>query len=191
MEGVLSKLTRQTITHLIPFTRRQWNWKKSRLPTQPPPRHPLQRLQITTWKRRCWLWEQFFWLGCKFGNVNGCVWGTYSRPPQQNSLAEVCFVRNEMACPAAGDGQVENVFLMSLNISVLIRNQEGSHLRRLMGKSWVSLQYLFYLSQVKGANSALGPRWPGHYFCQFEKRLPQPEIKSTCRIHLEIRFNPA
>ena len=27
------------------------------------------------------------------------------------------------------------------------------------------------------------PRWPGHWFCQFEKRLPQPEIKSTCGTH--------
>ena len=34
------------------------------------------------------------------------------------------------------------------------------------------------------------PRWPGQYFSQFEKRLPQPEIKSTHLIHLEIRFNP-
>ena len=45
MAEILPKLTRQTITHLIPFTRRQWKWKKSRLPTQPPPCHPLQRLQ--------------------------------------------------------------------------------------------------------------------------------------------------
>ena len=37
----------------------------------------------------------------------------------------------------------------------------------------------------------MGPRSPGHYFCQFEKRLPQPEIKSPRRIYLEIRFNPA
>ena len=34
------------------------------------------------------------------------------------------------------------------------------------------------------------PRWPGHCFCQFEKRLPQPEIKSTRRIYQEIRCNP-
>ena len=36
----------------------------------------------------------------------------------------------------------------------------------------------------------MGQRWPGQYFSQFEKRLPQPEIKSTRPIHLEIRFNP-
>ena len=42
----------------------------------------------------------------------------------------------------------------------------------------------------KRTQSAMGPRWPGHYFSQFEKRLPQPEIKSTHLIHLEIRFNP-
>ena len=35
----------------------------------------------------------------------------------------------------------------------------------------------------------MGTRWPDHFFCQFEKRLPQPEIKCTRRIHLEIRFN--
>ena len=44
---------------------------------------------------------------------------------------------------------------------------------------------------IPGTQSAMWPRWPGHYFCQFEKRLPQPEIKTTCRIHLEIRSNPA
>ena len=31
-------------------------------------------------------------------------------------VSQVCFVRNEMACPAARDGQVESVFLMDLNI---------------------------------------------------------------------------
>ena len=36
----------------------------------------------------------------------------------------------------------------------------------------------------------MGPRWPGLYFCEFEKRLPQPEIKPTRPIQLEIRFNP-
>ena len=25
----------------------------------------------------------------------------------------------------------------------------------------------------------MGPRWPGHYFCQFENSLPQPKIKWT------------
>ena len=43
----------------------------------------------------------------------------------------------------------------------------------------------------KGTQSAMGPRWPGHYFCQFEKRLPKPEIKFTRRILLEIHFNLA
>ena len=28
----------------------------------------------------------------------------------------------------------------------------------------------------------MGPRSPGHYFCQFEKRLPQPEIWN---VHVE------
>ena len=37
----------------------------------------------------------------------------------------------------------------------------------------------------------MGPRWPGHYFCQFEKRLPQPKIKCTRPIHQEFRFNLA
>ena len=32
-------------------------------------------------------------------------------------------------------------------------------------------------------------RWPDHYFCKFEKRFPQPEIKCTHLIHLEILFN--
>ena len=42
----------------------------------------------------------------------------------------------------------------------------------------------------KGTQSAMGPRWPGQYLCQFEKRLPQPKIKSMRPIHLEIRFKP-
>lgn len=41
----------------------------------------------------------------------------------------------------------------------------------------------------KGTQSAMGPHWPGHYFSQFEKCLPQPEIKCTHWIHLEICFN--
>ena len=49
----------------------------------------------------------------------------------------------------------------------------------------------FDKAYIKGTQSAMWPHWPGHYFCQFEKRLPQPEIKSTRQIHLEIRFSPA
>ena len=49
----------------------------------------------------------------------------------------------------------------------------------------------FDKAYIKGTQSAMWPHWPGHYFCQFEKRLPQPEIKSTRQIHLEIGFNPA
>ena len=45
--------------------------------------------------------------------------------------------------------------------------------------------------RLKGTQSAMGPRWPAHYFCQIEKRLPQPEIRTTRRIHLEISFNLA
>ena len=33
----------------------------------------------------------------------------------------------------------------------------------------------------------MGPRWPGHYFCQFEKSLPQPKIKCNA---LAISRNP-
>ena len=43
----------------------------------------------------------------------------------------------------------------------------------------------------EGTPSTMGPHWPEHYFCQFEKRLLQPKIKSTRWIHLEIHFNPA
>ena len=45
--------------------------------------------------------------------------------------------------------------------------------------------------KLKGTQSAVGLRWPGHYFCQFEKHLPQPAIKCTHQIHLEIPFNLA
>ena len=46
-------------------------------------------------------------------------------------------------------GQVESVFLMDLNVSLLIRNQEESHLKKTVGKSSVSWQYLLQLSQFK------------------------------------------
>ena len=49
------------------------------------------------------------------------------------------------------------------------------------------MQSVIYL---KASQSAMGLHWPGLYFRQFEKRLPQPEIKSTRPIHLEIHFNP-
>ena len=58
-----------------------------------------------------------------------------------------------------------------------------------VASSWRPLQKP-HAGIIKGTPSAMGPRWPGHYFCQFEKRLPQPEIKYTRPIHLEIRFNP-
>ena len=29
--------------------------------------------------------------------------------------------------------------------------------------------------RIEGTQSAMGPRWPAHYFCQFETRLPKPE----------------
>ena len=37
----------------------------------------------------------------------------------------------------------------------------------------------------KGAQSAMGTRRPELYFCQFEKRLPQPEVKDTSRHPLQ------
>ena len=49
------------------------------------------------------------------------------------------------------------------------------------------MQSVIYL---KASQSAMGLRWPGLYFRQFEKCLPQPETKSTRPIHLEIHFNP-
>ena len=53
---------------------------------------------------------------------------------------------------------------------------------------WLSFLPVFNgFSLIKGTQSAMGQHWPGHYFWQFEKRLPKPEIKSTRRIHLEIR----
>ena len=61
---------------------------------------------------------------------------------------------------------------------------------------WAISQHSMMRSEVvqggslKGTQSAMGPCWPGHYFCQFEKCLAQPKIKSTRPIHLEIRFNP-
>ena len=39
---------------------------------------------------------------------------------------------------SGGDGQVESVFLMDLNVSLLIRNQGESHFKRPMSNSSVS-----------------------------------------------------
>ena len=36
--------------------------------------------------------------------------------------------------------------------------------------------------KLKGTQSAVGLCWPRHYFCHFEKRLPQPAIKCTRQI---------
>ena len=46
------------------------------------------------------------------------------------------------------------------------------------------------LSCIKGTQSALPPHWPGHYFPNFEKSSPQPEIKVTHQVLLKIHFNP-
>ena len=46
-------------------------------------------------------------------------------------------------------------------------------------------------ANLKGHSQLRDHADPEHYFCQFENRLPQPEIKSTRQIHLEIYFNPA
>jgi len=42
--------------------------------------------------------------------------------------------------------------------------------------------------RLKGTQSALG-HFFGHWFSHFGKSPPQPEIKDTCQLHLEIRFN--
>ena len=46
-----------------------------------------------------------------------------------------------MGLKAARDGQVESVFLIDLNISLLVRDQEDSHHRGLTSKSAISLKY--------------------------------------------------
>ena len=50
-------------------------------------------------------------------------------------------------------------------------------------ETWEVLTLKTVSNDLRGTQSAMGPRWPGHYFCQFEKRLPQPEIKPTRPIH--------
>ena len=52
-----------------------------------------------------------------------------------------------------------------------------------LAKDKTEVRWLCELCLVKGTQSALGPRWPGHYFSDFEKCSPQPEIKV-------LRFNP-
>ena len=44
--------------------------------------------------------------------------------------------------------------------------------------------------RLKGTQSAMGPRWPGHFFCPFEKHLPQPEIKSVNSIPIFFFWKP-
>ena len=46
-----------------------------------------------------------------------------------------------------------------------------------------------YLKVLKGHSQLCDRADLDTSFCQFEKRLPQPEIKGTRRIHPEIRFN--
>ena len=63
----------------------------------------------------------------------------------------------------------KSVFLMDLNVLLLIRNQEKSHLKRTMSKSRVSWKYLFYLSQFKvcGLQELAGAVFinPARYIC--------------------------
>ena len=40
---------------------------------------------------------------------------------------------------------------------------------------------------IKGIQSALGLRWPGHKFSHFEKSLPQPEIKVYLEFRIKLR----
>ena len=83
---------------------------------------------------------------------------------------------------SCGDGGVEGNFRWGR----LLRN-----FPLFLSKTWNWIVYLIpdapslYFRLVKGTQSAMGPRWPGHYFCQFEKRLPQPEIEPKRRIHLK------
>ena len=55
-----------------------------------------------------------------------------------------------------------------------------------IGNPWNRL-----LQQLKGHSQLWDRADLDTIFALFEKRLPQPEIKSTRRIHVEIRFNPA
>ena len=38
-----------------------------------------------------------------------------------------------------------------------------------------------WIAPSRKKKPSYGADWPGNYFCQFEKRLPQPEIKCTRR----------
>ena len=47
----------------------------------------------------------------------------------------------------------------------------------ILGPRYFVIFVLWFLSDLKGAQSVIGLCWPGHYFCQFDKHLPQPKTK--------------
>ena len=65
---------------------------------------------------------------------------------------------------------------------------EKYHAQHKQRQLWLERQESKYRQDKQWA---LGPRWPGHYFCNFEKRLPKLEIKGTSLIHVEVRSNLA
>ena len=69
--------------------------------------------------------------------------------------------------------------------------QEGQDFYTVLSKSDTKIKWIKIPQALKG-NSQLTDRADlDTTFAEFEKRLPQPEIKRTRRIHLEIRFNLA
>ena len=69
--------------------------------------------------------------------------------------------------------------------------QEGQDFYIVLSKSDTKIKWIKIPEALKG-NSQLRDRADlDATFAEFKKRLPQPEIKHTRRIHLEIRFNLA
>ena len=69
------------------------------------------------------------WCGLKFSVSRTCLSLKHPLP---------CRAFTQLECTAKSRVS----FWWTLNVSLLIRNQEESHLKRTMGKSWVSCQYL-------------------------------------------------
>ena len=56
----------------------------------------------------------------------------------------------------------------------------------ILGPRYFVIFVLWFLTDLKATQSAMGMCWPGHYFCQFDKHLPQPKIKCTRWIRVRV-----
>ena len=69
--------------------------------------------------------------------------------------------------------------------------EKGQDFYTVLSKSDPKIKWIKILEALKGHGQLKDRADLDTTFAEFEKRLPQPQIKRTRRIHVEIRFNLA